>query len=224
VKFINKLEFRTKQELVYNEIRKAIVCAHFVPGERLVIANLAKDLDVSVSPIREALMRLVSENFVVERGTGLYVAPLSKQQFLEMLDVRMQLEVIAIRRSAKYIHAEGLQRLIQDIDKMGKALQKDDLISYNALHKKFHTDCFSFCNIPYLFRAIIDAIDHHERGLNIFKLRIWREKPDIEQHEQIVKALEIHNEEAAAATLLNNRKRAFDFYVEQLKGQENENE
>lgn len=215
--FVNKLEFRTKQELVYKEIRRAIVNANFAPGERLVITYLAKDLEVSESPIREALKRLVSENFVVEQGIGLYVAPLSKEQFLEMLDVRLQLEVIAIKRSAKYITEEGIQKLKQDIDKMQEALQKSDLTEYHVLHKSFHDDCFAFCNVPYLIRALIDAEDHNERGINIFKLRLWRGKPDIKQHMRILNALEIHNENEAMRELELNRKKAFEFYVEQLK-------
>jgi DNA-binding GntR family transcriptional regulator len=218
MRFGNKIEFRTKQELVYKKIREAIVSASFAPGERLVIINLAKDLEVSESPIREALKRLISENFVVEQGIALYVAPLSEEQFLEMLDVRLQLELIAIRCSAKYIDVEGVKRLKQDIDKMNDALQKDDSVEYRNLHKKFHDDCFSFCNVPYLIRALIDATDHNQRGINIFKLRIWREKPDIEQHRRLLNALEMHSKDEAAQALAQNRTRAFDFYVEQLKG------
>ena len=214
---VKKLDFRTKQELVYNEIRTAIVDAKFAPGERLVITYLAKDLEVSESPIREALKRLVSENFVVEQGTGLYVAPLAEQQFLEMLDVRLQLELIAIRCSAKYITGEGIQRLKQDIMIMKGALQKNDLPEYRIFHKKFHADCFAFCNVPFLIRALIDATDHSERGINIFKLRIWREKPDMEQHMKILNALEMHDQDRSVQELLLNRKRAVDFYIEQLK-------
>lgn len=215
--FGNKLEFRTKQELVYKEIRTAIVNTNYAPGERLVISSLAKNYEVSESPVREALKRLVSENFVVEHGVGLYVAPLSEQQFLEMVDVRLQLESIAISRSAKYIDEEGIQRLKQDIDKMQDALQKNDFAVYRAIHKKFHDDTFAFCNVPYLIRALLDAADHTERGINIFKLRIWRETPDIEQHRKILRALETHNEKEAVQELGLNRKRAIEFYIEQLK-------
>lgn len=216
--FINKLEFRTKQELVYKEIRSLIVNGNFAPGERLVITYLAKELAVSESPIREALKRLVSENFVVEQGAGLYVAQLSKEQFLEMLDVRLQLELIAIRLSAKYITDHGIQGLKQDLNEMEEALRRENLGEYYAWHKKFHVDCFAFCNVPYLIRALTDAADHNERGINIFNLRIWREKPDIKQHRKILHALEMHNENGAVQALELNRKKTFNFYNEQLTG------
>ncbi|QDR83491.1 GntR family transcriptional regulator [Sporomusa termitida] len=216
--FINKLEFRTKQELVYKEIRRSIVNGNFAPGERLVITYLAKELAVSESPIREALKRLVSENFVVEQGNGLYVAQLSKEQFLEMLDVRLQLELIAIRLSAKYITDDGIQGLKQDLNEMEAALRRENLVEYYDWHKKFHEDCFAFCNVPYLIRALTDAADHNERGINIFKLRIWREKPDIKQHKKILNALEIYNANEAVQALELNRKKTFNFYIEQLTG------
>lgn len=214
---MNKLRFRTKHELAYEEIRRSIVSGDYNPGDRLIISNLADFLGVSESPVREALKRLVSENFVVERGTNLFVAPLSAQQFLDMLDIRLQLEIIAIRRSARYIDAEGGKKLQDDIRNMELALTKSDLEEYRSLHKKFHNDCFIFCNVPYLISALIDASDHHERGINIFKLRPWRVKPDIGQHLRILDAMLAHDEDRAVHELTNNRQRAFAYYAEQLK-------
>lgn len=213
----NKLMFRTKHELVYDEIRRSIVQADLAPGERLIITYLAKELGVSESPIREALKRLVSENFVVEQGTNLFVAPLTKQQFLDMLDIRLQLELIAIRRSAKYIDHVGVEKLKNDLGKMQNMWNENNLTEYSTLHKKFHNDCFAFCNVPYLISALTDASDHHERGVNIFKLKPWRVKPDIEQHQRILDAMLDHDEDRASCELSENRQRAFAFYAEQLK-------
>lgn len=214
---INKLKYRTKHELVYDEIRRSLVNADFAPGERLVITYLAKDLGVSESPIREALKRLISENFVVEQGINLYAAPLSVQQFLDMLDIRLQLETLAIRRSARYIDESGVEKLKKDVKKMKDTLQEKNLVEYGHLHKKFHNDCFVFCNVPYLISALIEASDHHERGINIFQLRHWRVNPDIEQHDRILNAMQIHDEDGAVRELTKNRQRAFEFYAEQLK-------
>lgn len=221
---MNKLQFRTKQELAYFEIRKAIIKGDLAPGERLVIYNLARELDVSESPVREALKRLVSENFVVEQGNALYVAPLSEQQFLDMLDVRLELERIAIRRAAENINEEGVQKLKQDLEKMKQALQQENLADYFVFHKNFHNNCFIYCKVPYLVRALIDASDHHDRGISIFHLIPWREKPNFEEHEELLKALEKHDKEEAERILANNRSRAFNLYYQKLKESKNEKE
>ncbi|HSB62391.1 MAG TPA: GntR family transcriptional regulator [Vicinamibacteria bacterium] len=56
--------FRTKQELVYRTLRDAIMICRLAPGERLVIDELARQLEVSAIPVREALQLLQSEGLV----------------------------------------------------------------------------------------------------------------------------------------------------------------
>lgn len=217
MKEMNKLKFRTKNELVYEEIRRLIVLGTFEPEERLFIKYLAKDLGVSESPIREALKRLISENFVVEKGINLYVAPLSAMQFVDMLDIRLKLELIAIRQSARHIQETDVENLRLEIEEMKEELVRDDLATYSILHRNFHRSCFALCNIPYLISALTEASDHHERGVNIFKLKPWRKSPDLGQHEKIVNMLAAHDIEGAAREWEDNRKKAFNFYSEQLK-------
>lgn len=217
MKQIHKLKFRTKNELVYEELRRLIVSGSFEPEERLFIKYLARDLDVSESPIREAIKRLISENFVVEKGINLFVAPLSAGQFIDMLDIRLQLELIAIRQTARCVSESDIELLKCEIDAMKEAIAEEDLARYRTLHSDFHKSCFELCNIPYLTSALKEASDHHERGINIFKLKPWRKSPDVEQHEKILNMLIVHDENGAAREWEKNRKKAFDFYSEQLK-------
>lgn len=217
MKQIHKLKFRTKNELVYEELRRLIVEGSFEPEERLFIKYLARDLDVSESPIREAIKRLISENFVIEKGSNLSVAPLSAEQFIDMLDIRLQLELIAIRQTARCASEQDIKTLKVEIEAMKEAIAEDDLSKYRTLHSAFHKNCFEFCNIPYLTSALQEASDHHERGVNIFKLKPWRKSPDIEQHEKILNMIIARDENGAAQEWEKNRKKAFDFYSEQLK-------
>ena len=173
-------------------------------------------MEVSASPVREALKRLISENFVVEKGNGLYVASLSASEFLSMLDVRLELEKICIRRVAECISEADLKRLSIDLEKMRSAMEQSDWDAYYAYHRDFHNDCFSFCNVSFLVRALIDAWDHHERGIKHFKLTLWKQKPDLSQHEKLFEAIAAHNAGEAEAYLEGNRKRAFDLYREKL--------
>lgn len=217
MKQIHKLKFRTKNELVYEELRRLIVSGSFEPEERLFIKYLARDLDVSESPIREAVKRLISENFVIEKGANLFVAPLSASQFIDMLDIRLQLELIAIRQTARCVSEEDLKLLKLEIEEMKEAIAEEDLSRYRHLHSVFHTSCFELCNIPYLASALKEASDHHERGINIFKLKPWRKSPDLDQHEKILNMLISRDADGAAKEWETNRKKAFDFYSEQLK-------
>lgn len=214
---INRLQFRTKNELVYEELRKMIISGTLAPDERLYIKYLAQALGVSESPIREAIKRLISENFVIEKGLNLYVASLCPQQFLEMLDIRLQLEMIAVKQAAKYINADSVQSMRELLAAMKSDFAIGNFPLYYIAHRDFHKKCFSLCNIPYLVSALNEALDHHERGINIFKLTPWRKNPNIEQHERIVDLLEQGDTEGAVNEWQENRKCAFSFYSEQLQ-------
>lgn len=216
VSIINKLLFRTKQDLVYEEIKQGIVDCSLAPGERLIISELAKRLDVSTSPVREALKRLITENFVVEKNGSLYAAPLTPQAFLSLLDVRLDLEKVCIRRVAEYVSDLQLQELKSNLEKMKTAVSNEDWEAYYIYHRDFHNNCFHCCNVSFLARALIDAWDHHERGIKFFKLTPWRTKPDIEQHEKLFNAIAEHDPNKAEAYLVQNRERAFQLYREKL--------
>lgn len=216
MKTIEKLIYRTKHDLVYAEIKRAIINCSFAPGERLWISSMAKRLEISASPIREALKRLISEKFVVEKGNGLYVESLSAQEFLSMLDVRLELEKICIRRVSDCILDSEIHRLNDGLKKMKQAIEREDWEAYYIYHRDFHNECFSFCNVPFLVRALMDAWDHHERGIKFFHLTPWREKPDFVAHEKLFKAIASHNADEADKLLEQNRKRAFGLYRERL--------
>lgn len=104
-RFGTSLEYKTKQEIAYDKIKDAIIKCVIAPGEPLIIRSLAVMLNISESPVREALKRLISENFVIKQNSNLYAAPISAEEFMAMLEVRLDLEKIAIKISAKkWIH------------------------------------------------------------------------------------------------------------------------
>src|SRR6266480_3042980 len=79
---------RTKQEFVYRTLREAIVRCELPPGERLVIDDLARRLEVSSIPVREALQLLQSEGLVVTvPHVGTSVALLSRESMADVFAV-----------------------------------------------------------------------------------------------------------------------------------------
>ena len=127
---------QTQAGYAHAQIRKAIINGEFTSGDRLLQAELAKQLNISVTPVREALSRLKEEGLiesVPHRGTT--VAKLNIEQAEETYAMRKLLEPILIRRNIDSIPDEELARAARLIDKM-KAT--DDLLKFTAINEDFH--------------------------------------------------------------------------------------
>lgn len=127
---------QTQAGYAHAQIRKAIINGEFTSGDRLLQTERAKQLNISVAPVREALSRLKEEGLiesVPHRGTT--VAKLNIEQAEEIYAMRKLLEPILIRRNIDSIPDEDLARAARLIDKM-KAT--DDLLKFTAINEDFH--------------------------------------------------------------------------------------
>ncbi len=91
----------TKQQYVYETLREAIIRCELPPGERLVIDELARRLDISIIPVREALRLLESEGLVFSVAhVGATVAPISRHSIVEVFTLLEGLETVSARAAA----------------------------------------------------------------------------------------------------------------------------
>lgn len=137
----SQARFRTKQEYVYLALRESIMRCELGPGERLVIDVLARTLQVSAIPIREALQLLQSEGLVlIEPHVGATVAPISEASIDEAFAIMEGLETVAVRGAiARLAESDGrnLQELVARMDEAVAAREYDRWGDLNAeLHRR----------------------------------------------------------------------------------------
>jgi DNA-binding GntR family transcriptional regulator len=97
---------------VYDRIRRGIVEGRYPPGARLVEQRLAEELDVSRTPIREAVRRLESEGLVVvARNRGAHVRPLTEADVADLYEARARLEAYAAELAAERAVPEQVAEL-----------------------------------------------------------------------------------------------------------------
>jgi DNA-binding GntR family transcriptional regulator len=94
-------EAPTRSREVYEQLRDAIVRGELRPNERLIEAELAANLGVSRTPVRESLPRLAAEGLIVSRGRGWVVLEHTADEIREIYDVRAALEGYATRLAAE---------------------------------------------------------------------------------------------------------------------------
>lgn len=210
-------KYKTKQEIAYDEIKKLIVDCKFEPNVPIVIKSIAIQMNISEIPIREALKRLISENFVVENNTNLFVAPITKEDFLDTIDLRLSLEKIAIKITARKMSFEKITYLKEIITKMKTSFDNADLETYNRLHMDFHLTICLMSEFAPLNSAIKETFEHHERYKNYYKLESWDKYPSFDAHEKIFSALKNKDEINAEKYLLENRVKAAERYRNIIK-------
>jgi DNA-binding GntR family transcriptional regulator len=130
---------RTKQEFVYRTLRDAIMTCELQPDERLVIDDLARRLEVSSIPVREALQILQSEGLVVTiPHVGTSVAPVSRESILDVFTVLEGLESAAIRLVAERADPESLDSLEQLVTSMDEAVRSEHYERWAEQNRRFH--------------------------------------------------------------------------------------
>ncbi|MFJ4686665.1 GntR family transcriptional regulator [Streptomyces sp. NPDC091377] len=87
-------------EVAYRRLRERLVEGHYRPGDRLTELGLCKDLDMSRTPVREALRRLQSDGLVASTGRGVVVSSLTPQEMLQGMQLQAALDALAARLAA----------------------------------------------------------------------------------------------------------------------------
>ncbi|WP_198004766.1 GntR family transcriptional regulator [Rubrobacter xylanophilus] len=145
----------TSQEAVLREIRQAIMTRRLKPGQWVRQLDLAKRLNVSAVPVREALRTLEAEGQVVyERHRGYKVVELSREQIEEIYLARRLLEDELTRRAVAKADAELIRCLERTIVRMNKLMEAGDVLGYTEANREFHFLLFEQAGLPKICRMV----------------------------------------------------------------------
>jgi DNA-binding GntR family transcriptional regulator len=189
---------QTIQESVADYIRARIMAREYRPGERLVQDELAEQLGVSRTPIREALQKLASEGYVVlSPHRGASVADFSLEELEEIYSVRIGLESYAAYLAAQRITEEELGELEAHLRKMDRVNERGDVKQLIRLNRGFHVAIYAAARQPRLYDLIINYLDLAERYRRIFHSLTNRAEHTVDEHQELFDALRCHDAELA---------------------------
>ena len=155
---------RTKQELVYRTLRDAIMRCDLRPGERLVIDDLARQLEVSIIPVREALQMLQSETLVVNVPyVGATVALLSRESIIDVFTVLEGLETVATRLAAERARGGDLDELGRIVASMDQAIAANQSAEWADINTQFHLAISALPGLDMLRDLTARTLDRWDR-------------------------------------------------------------
>ena len=113
---LNLDEYKPLRDVVFENLREAIVEGRLKPGQRLMEVQLAEQLGVSRTPVREAIRKLELEGLVVMLPRkGAYVANMSLKDLIDVLEIRASLEGLAASLAAERITDEDIKKFGFDV-------------------------------------------------------------------------------------------------------------
>ena len=134
-----KRPIMTMKHQIYQIIKKEICNGNYAAGQWLQEKELAEQLNVSRSPVREALKQLVDEGLAIEYpNKGVFVKEFTVKDIEEIYDVRILLESYAIKNSVKTLTSKNIQELMETLQLLVKYYEKNDLTHYIEVDTQLH--------------------------------------------------------------------------------------
>jgi DNA-binding GntR family transcriptional regulator len=191
----------------YSLILDSIDRGVYKPGDRLVESDLADQLGVSRTPIREALQRLETQSLLTRDGRSLIVSSLDHNQLAELYVVRAELEGLAANLAARHATDEEV-RVLRDMVEDDRALMgRPDAMSRanRRFHKQIHLASHN--------RFLVQQLDLVHRSMALLATTslaaVGRDETAIAEHDAIVKAIEARDSNAAGDALKAHISKAF---------------
>lgn len=208
------------KSVAYNTIKKKILQGEIMPGERIREDVLAEKLDISRTPVREAMNRLVMDGLVnnVPRK-GLYCVEITKQLIDDTCDLRMMVDTYAIRRCCGCLTDEQINYLFSLNHRMRTQLPPASFSS--SAHMEFHTFFVHQAGNAMLMRveAMYDAYLTMMFSLITRKDEATRNERSWDEHRRMVECVRDNlPDEAEKVCAMHVNKLRTDLYYELKKG------
>ncbi len=205
---IQPLELGGLSSRVYGVLREALIGGLFSPGERIVMQDLAERLGVSVTPVREACLRLVSENGLeIRGGRNIMVPDLDLARYLEIRMIRMALEGMAAELAAVNATHDDVRRLADIQERFEQARHVRDATTAGTANREFHFGVYQLSRRELLVRQIETMWVSMGPILKVYHEEVSTDYLDADEHVNLISALAAHDGKAARHALLRDLER-----------------
>ena len=157
MKKLSPLSFQTLSAPIYNDLMEQLISGAYEPGQRLKLNELAEQTGTSVSPVREALIRLVAEDSVAMSSLRAFAIPsLSSSRFNQILSIRLVLEGLAVEKATENITQSDVEELSKLHAKFISAEANQERLEAQSLNRRIHFMIYDKANMPMLLSSILN--------------------------------------------------------------------
>ncbi|WP_220790153.1 GntR family transcriptional regulator [Gluconacetobacter tumulisoli] len=201
---------------VYEILLKRLMALEIEPGERIGVDALVRELEVSQTPIREALGRLETQGLVVKvHLSGYRAAPqLTRKQFSDLSELRLVIEPAAAAKAALLMSDDERDAIAAIADSMGQRFSTDTQVAYNRFAEedtRFHAAIAKASQNELYYDILVQQAVH----VRLFRLRLSaRVTTDaLVEHACIMEAFHARDPDAVAAAMRTHLENAYARFV-----------
>ena len=204
---------------IFEQLEREILAGKYPRGEMLSELRLSEEMGVSRTPIREAIRRLEQENILEEAGRSVIVVGISREDMLDMYEIRVRIEGLAAEWAAERISDEALNEMRETVELQRFYTEKQGIDNSNQiknLDSRFHEQLYKATGS----RALDITLSNLHKKMTKFRMasvsKRSRALQSVEEHEAILDALTRHDPEAARIAVEQHVSKARDRMREML--------
>jgi DNA-binding GntR family transcriptional regulator len=198
---------RTLRSWVYENLTERIVTGVLEPGAALVETQLASEMGVSRSPLREALRQLAQDGLVITSpNTGTIVAPVYEEEIDQIFEMRDLLESCLVAHAATMRTEEELAEARALLQRMEQFIDGPDIPNYAESDSRFHTLLWTMGKRPLIRESMQSVANQARRYLAHASRTLQTESPSTlrashEEHLAVLTAIEGRDPDAAVKAI-----------------------
>ncbi|MBB3181403.1 GntR family transcriptional regulator [Variovorax sp. Sphag1AA] len=194
------MEYRTKEEQVADYLRERIISGVYQRGSRLKQAEIAEQLNLSITPVREALKLLEAEGYVSgDSYRGARVVPFDAGASGEILSLRLMLEAQLVRGAAERATSEDLAELRTLADEFAKAFETGNRAIARGVNYRFHRRMYDIAAMPQTLHFV--QILWARYPFDLINAAEGRGADAVKEHDEILDALASGDVSAAVLSM-----------------------
>ena len=197
-------------EQVYQKLRAQILFGEITPGQAVTIQGLTASLDAGMTPVREAIRRLISDGALVFKGNRRVSVPLLTESDVEQIYyLRNSIEYELTRRAVEHVTAPVLAELEQIDADLDDAISAGDVRRYLERNYQFHSTLYAVAHAPIMEELADRLWLRFGPSLRVVCGRFGTQSlPD--RHKDLLTGLHDRNPEAAANAILLDIQQGMD--------------
>ena len=201
---------RTLTTDLFEQLRADILHCRLAPGARLRFKELRQRYGSGLSPLREALMRLVAEGLAhLEDHKGFQVAPVSQDEMVDIATTLFELEAVAIRKAIEHGDDRWEANIIARFHELSKRSIMSETLTldpeWESRNVAFHESLYAACGSPYLIAFCRKLSDRFSRYRRLWARHADMSRDVAHEHKEIMEAV-VHRDAATALRLLQRHR------------------